>query len=96
MPLPPLAHTAASCLLLVSCPALPYPALPCPNLANPAQTCHAIIPFLTLQPGFLEAFAALRPDLAVTAAYGNMLPQARIEGGRLGRFTSGRRHPAIC
>jgi hypothetical protein len=29
-----------------------------------------------VQAGFLEAFAALQPDLAVTAAYGNMLPAA--------------------
>lgn len=32
-----------------------------------------------LQPTFLEAFAALKPDLAVTAAYGNMLPQAFLD-----------------
>lgn len=31
---------------------------------------------LTTQAAFLEAFAALQPDLAVTAAYGNMLPGA--------------------
>lgn len=28
------------------------------------------------QAGFLEAVSALQPDLAVTAAYGNMLPSA--------------------
>lgn len=36
------------------------------------NSCHLAV----FQPAFLEAFAGLKPDLAVTAAYGNMLPTA--------------------
>lgn len=39
----------------------------------------AALLLVSLQPAFLEAFAALQPDLAVTAAYGNMLPRAFLD-----------------
>ncbi len=58
--------------------ALPLPALP----SAPAWP----------QPAFLERVAALSPDLAVTAAYGNMLPQAFLDLPRLGTVNV---HPSL-
>lgn len=37
---------------------------------------------LPLQAAFLARLAELRPDLAVTAAYGNMLPQVGQRRGQ--------------
>jgi hypothetical protein len=49
-------------------------------------------PPLPFQASFLEAFAALQPDLAVTAAYGNMLPQAFLDIPRHGTLNI---HPSL-
>jgi hypothetical protein len=40
------------------------------------QPNHRHLPCFSLQPAFWEAVTAMQPDLAVTAAYGNMLPTA--------------------
>jgi hypothetical protein len=45
-----------------------------------------------LQPAFLEALAALQPDLAVTAAYGNMLPTAFLKLPKHGTLNI---HPSL-
>jgi methionyl-tRNA formyltransferase len=44
-------------------------------LAHNISICLALL-CNALQPAFLEAVTAMQPDLAVTAAYGNMLPTA--------------------
>jgi methionyl-tRNA formyltransferase len=36
-----------------------------------------ILPFTHFQVAFLSALTDIQPDLCVTAAYGNMLPQVR-------------------
>lgn len=45
-----------------------------------------------LQEEFLEALAALQPDLCVTAAYGNMLPQRFLDTPRHGTLNI---HPSL-
>lgn len=44
------------------------------------------------QASFLEAFAALQPDLAITAAYGNMLPTAFLDIPKHGTLNI---HPSL-
>ena len=45
-----------------------------------------------LQPAFLERLQALAPDLCVTAAYGNILPQAFLDIPRWGTLNI---HPSL-
>ena len=44
------------------------------------------------QPEFLDALRALQPDLCVTAAYGNILPQAFLDIPRRGTLNI---HPSL-
>lgn len=45
-----------------------------------------------MQEAFLSALAALEPDLCVTAAYGNMLPQKLLDIPRFGTLNI---HPSL-
>jgi hypothetical protein len=45
-----------------------------------------------LQPGFLESLTGIRPDLCVTAAYGNILPRAFLEIPKRGTLNI---HPSL-
>lgn len=47
---------------------------------------------ITCQESFLAALSELQPDLAVTAAYGNMLPQRFLDTPRLGTLNV---HPSL-
>eukprot|EP00198_Chlamydomonas_reinhardtii_P005329 XP_001694665.1 methionyl-tRNA formyltransferase [Chlamydomonas reinhardtii] len=50
------------------------------------------LPGSTFEPGFLAALAALQPDLAVTAAYGALLPQSFLDLPRCGTLNI---HPSL-
>ncbi|KAG2430426.1 hypothetical protein HXX76_009951 [Chlamydomonas incerta] len=51
-----------------------------------------LCPARAKEASFLAALAELQPDLAVTAAYGNMLPQAFLDSPRLGTLNV---HPSL-
>lgn len=53
---------------------------------------HIAIAWCPPQESFLEALAALSPDLAITAAYGNMLPTAFLDLPRFGTLNI---HPSL-
>lgn len=61
---------------------------PCVSIVLPSPFPQTPCP----QPAFLERVAALSPDLAVTAAYGNMLPQTFLDLPRLGTLNV---HPSL-
>jgi methionyl-tRNA formyltransferase len=52
------------------------------------DNCHGLDP----QEDFLQRLAELQPDLAVTAAYGNMLPQRFLDTPRYGTLNV---HPSL-
>ncbi|KAG2484615.1 hypothetical protein HYH03_016569 [Edaphochlamys debaryana] len=58
------------------------------GLTDDAITC----PAKANEPAFLERLIALQPDLAVTAAYGNMLPQRFLDIPRYGTLNV---HPSL-
>ncbi|KAG2437271.1 hypothetical protein HXX76_005930 [Chlamydomonas incerta] len=51
-----------------------------------------LCPVSAKEPGFLAALAALQPDLAITAAYGALLPQAFLDLPRCGTLNI---HPSL-
>jgi methionyl-tRNA formyltransferase len=51
-----------------------------------------LCPASAKDPAFLEALQALAPDLCITAAYGNMLPQRFLDIPRLGTLNV---HPSL-
>lgn len=75
-------------------------------LQPPTQVCACLLPLIRgghartwhlwhlwcLQEAFLAALAEAAPDLAVTAAYGNMLPQRFLDTPRLGTLNI---HPSL-
>ncbi len=60
--------------------------------APPPAGGAVLCPATARDPSFLAALEALRPDLCVTAAYGNMLPQRFLDLPRLGTLNI---HPSL-
>ena len=60
----------------------------------PASVRQILVPYVicAVQEAFLSALEALEPDLCVTAAYGNMLPQKLLDMPRLGTLNI---HPSL-
>lgn len=59
---------------------------------NHQTCCLCRVLHTAVQAAFLESFAALQPDLAITAAYGNMLPTAFLSIPKHGTLNI---HPSL-